>query len=88
MPSKIANFSFWRLPAVAGNDFFLSGDFRRLPETIYFLLETSGGCRKRFFSFWRLPAVAGNEFFPSGDFRRLPETIFFLPETSGGSRSG
>ncbi|MDR1141267.1 MAG: hypothetical protein LBL62_06220, partial [Planctomycetaceae bacterium] len=52
----------------AGNDFFPSGDFRRLPETIFFLPETSGGCRKRFFSFQRLPAVAGNDFFPSRDF--------------------
>jgi hypothetical protein len=84
--SRIASFSFQRLSAVAGNDFLRSRDFRRLPETIFCVPETSGGCRKRFSAFRRLPAVAGNDFLRSGDFRRLPETIFCVPETSGGCR--
>ncbi|MDR1289631.1 MAG: hypothetical protein LBK06_00370 [Planctomycetaceae bacterium] len=68
------------------NDVFRSGGFRRLPETIFFVPETFGGCRKRYFSFRRLSAAADNDIFCSGDFRRLPTTIFFVPETFGGYR--
>jgi hypothetical protein len=32
-------FSFRKLSAVAGNGFFPSANFRRLPKTIFFLLE-------------------------------------------------
>ncbi|MDR1141932.1 MAG: hypothetical protein LBL62_09590 [Planctomycetaceae bacterium] len=42
-----------------------------MPETIFCVPETSGGCRKRFSAFLRLPAAAGNDFFPSATFRYL-----------------
>jgi hypothetical protein len=50
--------------------------FRQLPKMIFFLPETSGGCRKRFSDFRRLSAVAENDFLASADFRRLPKMIF------------
>ncbi|MDR1052674.1 MAG: hypothetical protein LBL39_00710 [Planctomycetaceae bacterium] len=80
-------FVFRRLSAAADNDILRSGDFRRLPKTIYFvllpntlflLLDTFGCCRQRFFLFWRISAAADNDIFCSGNFRRLPEAIFFF----------